>query len=198
MLVSMSGRAEGLQTLLGVLPLSTQNDVTAHSWGGIGLSDFFCFHSWNQPYMEDWHFNPGFGGNRGGDKASWVCVACNLPPHPWKSVSFASAWKQNGIQANHTRRSPCSWILSPSGSGHPTQHNGVNNTFGHCSVWSPSPKKDTHTHLAVHVRIDLPHHNLEWEACALMPDVQLMALMLAGKSWPHPGCGLWARGFVKE
>ena len=70
MLVSMSGRAEGLQTLLGVLPLSTQNDVTAHSWGGIGLSDFFCFHSWNQPYMEDWHFNPGFGGNRGGDKAS--------------------------------------------------------------------------------------------------------------------------------
>lgn len=39
MLVSMSGRAEGLQTLLGVLPLSTQNDVTAHSWGGIGLSD---------------------------------------------------------------------------------------------------------------------------------------------------------------
>lgn len=66
------------------------------------------------------------------------------------------------------------------------------------AVWSPSPKKDTHTHLAVHVRTDLLHHNLEWEDRALTPDVQLMALTLAGKSWPHPGCGLWARGFVKE
>lgn len=45
MLVSTSGRAEGLKTLLGVLPLSTQNDITTRSWGGIGLSNFFCFHS---------------------------------------------------------------------------------------------------------------------------------------------------------